>query len=151
MMPGETILGACVTGWSAVCLSLLALIRMFIYSKPPGRRMVCWCSRFCFTQSIVLYQVTSDVHAIQTVAVQMIVVTVSVGSLARSLLGPLPFWTSFMFTEMLKICLAFGIGLFNVSAFLQMAIITSIRLNNHWLFLVQYFYNFCIPWIFCFN
>ena len=75
----------------------------------------------------VLYQVTSDIHAIQAVAVQLVVVIVSLGSLARSILGPLPFWTSFMFTEMLKIVLAYGIGLFNVSAFLQMAIINSIR------------------------
>ena len=57
----------------------------------------------------------------------MIVVSVSLGSLARSLLGPLTFWTAFVLTEMLKICLAFCFGLFNVSAFLQMAIITSIR------------------------
>ena len=43
-MTGETILGSCVAGWSVVCLSLLTLIRMFIYSKPPGRRMVaCSC------------------------------------------------------------------------------------------------------------
>ena len=41
MWTEETILGACVTVWSAVCLSLLALIRMFINSKPAGRRMVC--------------------------------------------------------------------------------------------------------------
>ena len=81
----------------------------------------------CDVLFTVLYQVTSDIQAIQAVAVQLVVVIVSLGSLARSIAGPLPFWTSFMFTEMLKICLAFGIGLFNVSAFLQMAIITSIR------------------------
>ena len=94
-----------------------------------------------FVSFRILYQVTSDIHAIQTVAVQVIVLTVSVGSLARSLLGPLPFWASFMFTEMLKISTAFAIGLFNVSAFLQMAIITSIRWRNNSLFVVKYLEN----------
>ena len=52
----ECVLGGCVSVFCTVCITLLILIRMFIYSKPPGRIMVsklmshlwheCWpCSK----------------------------------------------------------------------------------------------------------
>ena len=36
----EELLGMAVLLYSVGCLSLLAMVRKFIYSKPPGRRMV---------------------------------------------------------------------------------------------------------------
>ena len=36
----EELLGLAVLLYGVACLSLLAIVRMFIYSKPPGRRMV---------------------------------------------------------------------------------------------------------------
>ena len=36
----EWVLGGCVSGFCIACVTLLTLIREFIYSKPPGRIMV---------------------------------------------------------------------------------------------------------------
>ena len=36
----EWVLGCCVSVFCTVCITLLTLIRKFIYSKPPGRIMV---------------------------------------------------------------------------------------------------------------
>ena len=36
----EIVLGVSVSVYCGVCLTLLTIIRLFIYSKPPGRRMV---------------------------------------------------------------------------------------------------------------
>jgi hypothetical protein len=47
--------------------------------------------------------------------------------MSRSVFGPLPFWACFVLTEMYKVAFSFCIGMMNVSAFIQMVIITNIR------------------------
>ena len=74
-----------------------------------------------------LSQVTAEIHAMQTIFVQLIVICVSLGGVCRAALGPLPFWVAFAFTEFFKTSLVLCFGLYNANAFLQMALITNIR------------------------
>ena len=70
---------------------------------------------------------TADIHAIQAVSFQFVVLSLSLGGISRAVFGHLPYWTCFMLTEMYKVAFSFFFGLLNVSAFLQMAIILDIR------------------------
>ena len=76
--------------------------------------------------NFVLSQVTAEIHATQTVFIQLIVICVSLGGVCRAALGPLPFWAAFAFTEIFKISACFCFGHYNADAFLQMALITNI-------------------------
>ena len=58
------------------CYTLLYHQRMFIYSKPPGRRLV-----------------LAEVHIIQTYSLANIVTSLGLGGLLASTLGPLSFST----------------------------------------------------------
>ena len=73
-------------------------------------------------------QVTADVHVIQCHAFQLVVLALALGGILRSALGPLPYWLCFVLTELYKLSFMFCGGMLNVSAVLQMILITNIRL-----------------------
>ena len=54
MKISEEVLGLSVIIFTVICLTLLAVIRMFIYSKPAGRRMVGTVIEFCTSMDIRL-------------------------------------------------------------------------------------------------
>ena len=60
---------------------------------------------------------------------QILVISLTLGGISRSVLGPLPFWASLALTEMYKVTFSFFIGMMNVLAFIQMIIISNIRVN----------------------
>ena len=127
----EVALGIFVTIFAVFCLTLLRIIRMFIYSKPPGRRLVNIFLEFYYVNTDfdiqIFPQVTADIHAISATAFQLLVVSALSGSIFRAFLGPMPFLAVFILSEFVKVSLSFFFGLLNVSAFVQVCIIMDIR------------------------
>ena len=70
---------------------------------------------------------TADFHAIHTYVNFLVIASLSVGGFSRALFGPLSFWVTFMLIESFRLSLFFSLGMFNVSSFLQMAIIMDMR------------------------
>ena len=110
------------------CLLLLGMVKSFINSKPPGRRLVRgkWPFLFLLNNEHDL-QVTSDIHVILANALQILFTCFSVGGFLRTLYGPLPFWLISVIVEMMKWALSFTIGTSNVNSFMQKALLMDFR------------------------
>ena len=124
-------------GWSAFYLSFLlvnhVLIlhqRRFIFSKPPGRRLV-WTQSISPSKAYFYFEVLADVHSIQTHSLANIVTSLGIGGLLASLLGPLSFTTSFLLIEWYKTSLVHFVGISNVSAVLQILIILDFEWEKY--------------------
>ena len=63
----------------------------------------------------------------QTYFYQLLVICASLGGVSRAVLGPLPFWAAFAFTEIFKISVVLCCGIHNSNVFLQMALLTDLR------------------------
>ena len=105
-------------GWSAFYLLfllvshlLIFLQRKFIYSKPPGRRLV-----------------LADVHVLQSRSLAHVITSLAVGGFIASSLGPLSFEMSFLLIEWFKIPLVTYFGISNMSVVLQILTI----MDNEW-------------------
>ena len=81
---------------------LIFLQRKFIYSKPPGRRLV-----------------LADVHVLQSRSLAHVITSLAVGGFIASSLGPLSFKMSFLLIEWFKIPLVTYFGISNMSVVLQ--------------------------------
>ena len=93
---------------------------------------------------------TADIHVIKAKAFQLLVLSLGLGGISRSVFGPLPFWACFVLTEMYKVAFSFCIGMMNVSAFIQMVIITNIRQKSEEYLpnLIKNIHNFCLSFSF---
>ena len=100
----------------------------FVGSRPPGRKMVRFNVRL---SNIVLMQtiikVTADIGLLFWAAGDLAIIIISVGSCIKAAFGPLPFIITFLFIESYKILMMALVGVCNVSAFVQFAIITNQR------------------------
>ena len=112
-------------GWSAFYLLfllvshlLIFLQRKFIYSKPPGRRLVCHCCTVTPACSSPL-QVLADVHVLQSHSLAHVVTSLGVGGFIAATLGPLSFNISFLLIQLFKISLVAFFGISNMSVVLQ--------------------------------
>ena len=72
--------------------------------------------------NILYSKVTADIHAIQATSGQFLFTIFSIGGFLRTILGPMPFWITFLWIEFMKWVEAFSLGVNNVNAFLQMAL-----------------------------
>ena len=72
-------------------------------------------------------KVTADFHVIQATSGQILFTIFTVGGFLRTLYGPMPFWPTFTWIEMVKWMEAFSCGVTNVSAFLQMSLVMDFR------------------------
>ena len=100
----------------------------FVGSRPPGRKMVRFNVRL---REIVIIQtiikVTADISLLFWATGDLAIIIISVGSCIRAAFGPLPFIITFLFIESYKILMMALVGVCNVSAFVQFAIITNQR------------------------
>ena len=87
------------------------IVSQFMFSKPPGRRMV-----------------TSDVHNYFVISFHYLNISYYLSFLARVVFGHLPFWIIFILVEFMKQCLFVALSIFNISTLLQ----TSFILNHNW-------------------
>ena len=87
--------------FTVVTFSLLTIIKRFIESKPPGRRLV--------TSDVHILKVrgcsktTLPITATQAAVLKMLILSVTVPLALRACLGPLPFSVAFAATESLKV------------------------------------------------
>ena len=112
-------------GWSAFYLLfllvshfLIFLQRKFIYSKPPGRRLV-YPDMYLLAPQPSPLQVLADVHVVQSHSLANVVSSVGIGGIIASTLGPLSFTVSFLLIEWYKMSLVFFAGIVNMSVVLQ--------------------------------
>ena len=77
--------------------------------------------------SIFIFQVTADIHAIHATAYQIVIAIFTVSNLVRAGYGTVSVWPTFLLIEMSKMGFVFFIGVGNISAFVQVAIIFDIR------------------------
>ena len=139
--------------FTVVTFSLLTIIKRFIESKPPGRRLV--------TSDVHILKVrgcsetTLPITPTQAAVLKMLILSVTVPLALRACLGPLPFSVAFAATESLKVHITshqhivggysiqwtltehskvsytiYG-GIVNFSAALQLAMIANIRFVFH--------------------
>ena len=76
---------------------------------------------------LYLFQVTSDIHIIQSTSLQIVNTIFSFGGIVRCLFGPLGFKTTFVWVKMMEWAVGFFLGVTNVSAFMQVALIIDFR------------------------
>ena len=80
----------------------------------------------------MLYQiptpkVTADIQVLGTKALQLMVLVLPLGAIARVVIGPLPFIIVFIIVEVWKIFCVFCLGIVNSLGFAQLAFILDIR------------------------
>ena len=98
--------------WSfEIYVHFLGIMTQFMYSKPPGRRMV-----------------TSDIHNFFVISFHNLNISYYFSFLARVVFGHLPFWVIFVLVELMKQCLFASLAIFNISTLIQ----TSFILNHNW-------------------
>ena len=102
------------------------LISSFVQSRPPGRKMVLQFNIFSHRNLFNLhFQVTSDINVAAHFFGDFAIISSCIEMILRALLGPLSFYTIFFFNQVYKFGLRLLQGTLNVSAFLQIAIITN--------------------------
>ena len=104
-----------------VCVFLLDMVKQFIFSKPPGRRLVSF--RSYELAILIVSQVTSDIHVILANALTLLFSCFSAGGFLRTLYGPLPFFMISGVVESLKWALGIVVSVCNVSSFMQVALL----------------------------
>ena len=102
------------------------LVHMFVHSRPPGRKMVCFSSLQCECINYI-FKVTTDINVFAHIFGDLAVICNCIEAMSRAFFGPLPFSVVFGFNQVYKITTFLVIGVLNVSGFLQFAIIANQR------------------------
>ena len=97
----ECSLGSIFNGW---------VVRKFVYSKPPGRKMI-----------------TADINAIIFITGNVTVIINCVGIGLRTIFGPLPFLVIFLLNETMVNSFSLSVGVCNVVAFFHVMLIFHSR------------------------
>ena len=72
-------------------------------------------------------QVTTDINVFAHICCDIVIISNCLEAILRAVIGPLPFLVIFGFNQVYKIFVILGTGVLNVSACLQVAIITNQR------------------------
>ena len=99
-----------------IYVDCLGIVTQFMYSKPPGRRMV-----------------TSDIHNYFVISFHHLNFSYYFSFLARVVFGHLPFWVIFVLVEFMKQGLFVSLAVFNISTLIQ----TSFILNHNWVHIYE--------------
>ena len=116
----------------------LQLIKMFIKSKPPGRRMV---NSKCQYRSNIqqlqpnssptkfkyIVKVTADIHLLHASSYQLLIGVFSLANMWRASWGFSSYWLTLGIIEAIKLTFVLFISVANVSACLQVAIMFNFR------------------------
>ena len=111
----------------------LQFLKMFIHSKPPGRRLVSWKDHNKNTQQSNLRkskfytQVTADIHVYHATVFQGLIVVFTLMNMTKAFFIYIGYWSTFFFCEIIKISFSLLIAFANVSSLLQVAIMFDFR------------------------
>ena len=83
------------------------VVRMFIFSKPPGRKMI-----------------TADINAIGLLFCNLMPIVMCFGVGLKTLFGSFSFYGVFLFTEAIKIPYSLTLGVYNVVAVFHVILIS---------------------------
>ena len=86
------------------------MVRKFVYSKPPGRKMI-----------------TADINALIFITGNVTVIINCLGIGLRTIFGPLPFLVIFALYETLVNSFSLSVGVLNVVAFFHVILIFHSR------------------------
>ena len=110
----------------ALFISGLQMIKMFIKSKPPGRRMVVH-EEINNPSKFFLYKVTADIHLLHASSYQLLIGVFTLANMWRACWGFSSYWLTLGISEAIKISFVLFISVANVSACLQVTIMFNLR------------------------
>ena len=110
-----------------VFISSIQLQKMFILSKPPGRKMVMVIWFSSTTQKLIL-QVNADVQVYLCTSYQIVLLILTIANMTTAIFISCGYWMTFIFIQLIIFSFSFMIALTNISLVLQIAIILDLRI-----------------------
>ena len=92
--------------WAILRIFIGWNVRKFIFSKPPGRKMI-----------------TADINTISFIFTNVLPLVICIGVSLRTVFGPFPFFGVFLLTEATTIPFSLNLGVYNVAAVFHVILI----------------------------